>query len=116
MEHKTNDPAKDDCCFIKQAEERNGLRRRVIKRGVVSINDGAVTHYCAVKDVSSSGAHLKFDWLVMLPERFWLYIEIDGLKVESQTKWRKGLEIGVKFLNEPIVTGAKRSQVVSSVA
>ncbi len=78
-------------------------RRKVLKTGVISYEDHSISHNCMVRDVSESGAKLKFDHPVLLPKRFWLTVEFDAFKVECESAWSRGREMGVSFVGEKVV-------------
>ena len=39
-----------------------------------------------------------------VPERFWLFDDQHGQALLTETVWRKGLEIGARFVHDPAVT------------
>ena len=87
-------------------------RLRVLKSAHVFYDEGNISHPCVVRDISENGARLRFQNPVLLPERFWLEVELDAYKVECQLAWSHGLEMGVSFCSERIETKKVRIQVV----
>jgi hypothetical protein len=98
-----------------KGEARVSPRRRVLKGGVVACIDGRLIVPCAVRDMSETGARIKVQCPVSVPDTFELFIELDGLEAACQVVWRKGEELGVKFLGAPRKVREKRIQVVVPV-
>jgi hypothetical protein len=92
---------------------RVALRRRVLKAGIAASNDRHLTVGCTVRDVSATGARLRVESSVGIPDTFELIIEVDGLEADCQVVWRKANEVGVKFLAAPRIVAAKRTQVIN---
>jgi hypothetical protein len=92
---------------------RVALRRRVLKAGIAASNDRHLTVACTVRDVSATGARLRAESSVSIPDTFELIIEVDGLEADCQVVWRKANEVGVKFLAAPRIVAAKRTQVIN---
>jgi hypothetical protein len=88
-------------------------RRRMLKAGVVAYNDRHVTIPCLVRDVSATGARLRIEASVTAPDTFDLVIDLDGMEASCQVVWRKGADLGVRFLAAPRTVSAKRVQVIS---
>jgi PilZ domain len=91
-------------------------RRRVLKAGIAASNDRHLTVGCTVRDVSATGARLRVESSVGIPDTFELIIEVDGLEADCQVVWRKANEVGVRFLAAPRIVAAKRTQVISPLA
>ena len=92
---------------------RVALRRRVLKAGIAASNDRHLTVACTVRDVSATGARLRAESSVGIPDTFELIIEVDGLEADCQVIWRKANEVGVKFLAAPRIVAVKRAQVIN---
>ena len=92
---------------------RVALRRRVLKAGIAASNDRHLTVACTVRDVSPTGARLRAESSVSIPDTFELIIEVDGLEADCQVVWRKANEVGVKFLAAPRIVAVKRAQVIN---
>ena len=95
---------------------RVALRRRVLKAGIAASNDRHLTVACTVRDVSATGARLRAESSVSIPDTFELIIEVDGLEADCQVIWRKANEVGVKFLAAPRIVAVKRAQVINALA
>jgi len=101
---------------------RVALRRRVLKAGIAASNDRHLTVACTVRDVSATGARLRAESSVSIPDTFELIIEVVGLapddlavglEADCQVVWRKANEVGVKFLAAPRIVAVKRAQVIN---
>jgi len=92
---------------------RVALRRRVLKAGIAASNDRHLTVACTVRDVLATGARLRAESSVSIPDTFELIIEVDGLEADCQVVWRKANEVGVKFLAAPRIVAVKRAQVIN---
>ena len=97
-------------------EARVAPRRRVLKAGIAASNERRLTVACMVRDVSTTGARLRVDGSVAIPDTFELIIEVDGLEADCQVVWRKGSEVGARFLAAPRMVAAKRVQVINALA
>lgn len=94
------------------SSKRNASRRRVLKAGVVAYNGRHVTLPCGVRDMSEQGARLTLAGSVTAPDTFELLVELDGIEASCEVVWRRGSEIGVRFLAPPKSNDKKREQVV----
>jgi hypothetical protein len=97
-------------------DARVAMRRRVLKAGVAAYNDRHVSLPCTVRDLSATGARLRVEGSVSAPDTFELIIDIDGFEANCQVVWRKGNEIGVRFLGAPRMVAPKRSQIINPMA
>jgi hypothetical protein len=101
--------ASDDAITV----ERTALRRRVLKAGVVAFSARQVTLKCGIRDISEGGARLTIEGTIGAPDTFELLSDIDGMEVPCQVAWRRGMEVGVRFLEPPrYVEKNRRVQVV----
>ncbi len=94
------------------SEKRHSPRRRALKAGVVSLNNGNITLPCVVRDISDTGAKLKVDTGRHPPDHFQLQIELDGLVANCTVVWRDGQQLGVEFMEPPMVSAPTRKQVI----
>jgi PilZ domain-containing protein len=97
-------------------EARVAPRRRVLKAGIAASNERRLTVACTVRDVSTTGARLRVDGSVGIPDTFELIIEVDGLEADCQVVWRRGNEVGVRFVAAPRMVAARRQQVINALA
>ncbi len=98
-----------------QDEQRAAPRRRVLKGGKVAFNERHCSIPCTIRNISATGALLKSEHSVNIPDTFDLIIEIDGIEASCEVVWRRGNELGIKFLGAPIKTGHRRQQVVDPI-
>ena len=97
-------------------ERRYAPRHRVLKAGIAAFNGRFCTVSCTVRDISDTGARLRSDGSVNVPDTFDLIIEIDGFEASCQVAWRRGNELGVHFTAPPKWGSPKRDQVVKATA
>lgn len=98
------------------SEKRRAPRRRVLKAAVIAYADRHCTMPCAVRDISASGARLRVDNPLQVPDTFELLIELDGLEADCEVVTRKSSEVGVRFLGPPRQAPPRRAQVVAPAA
>jgi hypothetical protein len=90
-------------------------RRRVLKSGVVAYNNRHLTVPCAVRDISETGARLRVDLPLQVPDTFELLIPLDGLEANCKVVWRRGTDVGIRFTSPPLRSVPTRKQVVNPV-
>jgi hypothetical protein len=95
-------------------ERRGAPRRRVLKGSIILFNDRRSTIPCTVRDISTSGARLRVDRAVAIPDAFILIIELDGFEADCQVVARHGQEVGVRFAAPPRNVKPKRVQSVKA--
>lgn len=98
-----------------QHDARVALRRRVLKAGLIATNDRHLTRNCTIRDISDTGARLRMESSLTVPDTFELIIDIDGLEANCQVVWRSGSEVGIKFLGAPRKVAARRVQVINAL-
>ena len=94
-------------------ELRAAPRRKVLKAATVASNNRHLTVSCTLRDLSSTGARLRVDNIVTIPDTFELIIAVDGLEANCEVVWRKTNEVGVRFIGAPRIVTAKRAQVIN---
>ena len=97
-------------------ERRQAPRRRVLKAGIVAFNDRFVSLQCTVRDISATGARLRVDGSINVPDKFELIVEIDGMEVLCEVVSRKASQIAVRFIAPPRMLPPRRVQVVMALA
>lgn len=95
---------------------RGSSRRRTLKAGVIAYGGGHVTLPCGVRDLSDTGARLTVSGSVNAPDTFELAIDTDGLAASCEVVWRRGAEVGVRFVGAPRRLERKRLQVIDQWA
>jgi PilZ domain len=76
-------------------EYRASARRRTIKGGKILLNGGGSVLDCTVSNISKSGAMIKIENAIAVPENFDL--QVDGEVRRCLAVWRLMNRIGVKF-------------------
>ncbi|KTT67794.1 pilus assembly protein PilZ [Sphingomonas endophytica] len=74
---------------------RGALRHRVLKRGSIDFNGGAID--CVIRNISETGAALEVTSPVGIPETFNLVIPSDHTNRPCRVAWRRERRIGVRF-------------------
>ena len=77
------------------SDKRGSPRRRVLKAG--SIEFGGLTIACMVRNISETGAALRVESFVGIPDEFTLLIVSDRLRKRCKIVWRTEKQIGVMF-------------------
>ena len=78
-------------------------RGRTLKTGKVWFNDNRSVMNCQVRDMSDTGAKVRFEIAFDCPKRIALYLPIDekhGHIRPCETKWVRGTEVGFRYLGE----------------
>jgi hypothetical protein len=78
-------------------EKRAGIRQKSFTGGHIHFNRGNSTYETVVRNVSATGAKLKFAELITLPAEFELKIGHDASYRKARVAWRHGFEIGIAF-------------------
>jgi len=78
------------------SKERVSERRKAVKEGKVILSKWTVIN-CLIRDLSDTGARLKFDGPTQLPPEFRLRISTTGAEAPVELAWQRGLEAGVRF-------------------
>lgn len=94
---------------------RRAPRRRMLKSALASFCNRYCSIPCTVRDLSETGARLRCEGSVNVPDRFALIVELDGIEADCQVAWRRGTEIGVTFIGAVRKTEPRRQQVVDAV-
>jgi hypothetical protein len=77
-------------------ERRQALRRRTSLRGKMEFLTKS-TFECVIRDLSDSGARVRCDQQIALPDFFDLVIEKKNEKRPASAVWRSENEIGLAF-------------------
>lgn len=97
-------------------DRRKAGRRRVLKGALAAYSSRHCSIPCTVRDISATGARIRSEGTLNIPDTFELIVEIDGTEADCEVVWRKGNEIGVRFVGAPRRVTAKRSQAVAMSA
>jgi hypothetical protein len=80
------------------AAQRQDPRIRVLKFGLIVFQPGDCSIRSRIVDVSETGAMLMPDDILLCPNEFALKPDVGVLR-HCEVRWRKGTNMGVRFLN-----------------
>ena len=78
-------------------DKRKSRRRRQFLRGFVRLPQDNTTIDCLVRDISETGAKLRFRCTTPMPEFFELHIPSTGQIAKSKLIWNNKCEVGISF-------------------
>ena len=78
-------------------ERRQSLRRRTLLSGRVEFLDRS-TFECVVRNLSETGAKVRCEQQIALPDVFTLVIEKTDERRDARAIWRRQDESGLKFM------------------
>jgi hypothetical protein len=78
-------------------EQQRDHRLRVLKGATIitGMQNSEVT--CTLRNQHKGGAELKVSVESRVPDRFLLYVPVDGIAYRSEVRWRRNDRIGVRF-------------------
>lgn len=91
-------------------------RRRILKAGKVAFQSRFCVVECVVRDISDTGARLRSESSVSIPDTFELIIEIDGFEADCEVVWRNETDLGIRFVGAPRRVLPARKQLVHADA
>jgi len=80
------------------SERRKAQRSRTFKGGKIVFNDGRSVIDCTIKNLSPTGAALRIESTIGIPDDFKLVISPDNMTKACRVVWRKEDQIGVAFV------------------
>jgi hypothetical protein len=83
-----------------QSDRRGGRRARTLKGGRIVFNGGYSSFECTIRNLSDSGALLKFGDVLGIPNHFELETETGRPRRKCTVRWRSGTLIGVSFSDD----------------
>ena len=78
--------------------DRATQRLRALKKGLVVIESGGNGIECAVRNLSSEGARLRFNSPVELPRTFEFLLVTENVRVPAELAWQQDGEAGIHFV------------------
>ena len=75
--------------------QRRAPRKTVLMSGAIEFAGSTIN--CLVRNISISGAALKVNNPLDIPDRFNLVFKADGTHIPCHVIWRQGEQIGVAF-------------------
>lgn len=92
------------------SNQRKSTRQRVLKGAVAVGDDPNHEIPCTIHDMSYTGCKIRVGKSI-LPDKFELKIDFDGISVASEVVWRRHPDIGVRFVGPLKSTTMKRVQI-----
>ena len=78
-------------------DKRKSSRQRLFLRGFIRIPQNDSTIDCIVRDISETGAKLRFRCTPSITDLFELHIPAKGQIVQSKLAWMEDCEVGISF-------------------
>lgn len=84
-----------------EARPERQHRRRVLKGAAIitGVNNSAIA--CTVRNMHEQGAELRVSPEARVPDRFLLYVPVDGVCYDAILRWRRMDRCGVMFQGTP---------------
>lgn len=76
---------------------RSQRRHRVLKGGRIIFYGGDSTIDCVIRDLSDTGARLRVESVIGIPDNFELSASGEHIR-HCRIRWRKAAELGVEFV------------------
>lgn len=83
----------------RESDRRTAHRYRVLKRGVLILNDGFSTIDCVIRDISDGGARVAVEGQFNAPKFMELLMVEKNERLAAETRWQKGNHLGLKFVS-----------------
>lgn len=80
------------------SDKRGAARQKSLLRGFVYFGNSPSAVECIVRDISETGARLKFQNLPIIADALDLHIPAKGHTLHADVKWYQRDEIGVAFV------------------
>jgi PilZ domain-containing protein len=87
------------------SDKRTAVRQKTLLRGFVYFGGSPTAAECVVRDISETGARLKFQNPPTAADTLDLHIPVKGQTIRATLKWAKGDEVGIAFLAIPTLAG-----------
>lgn len=97
------------------ADKRLAARQKSFLRGFVYFGNSPSAVDCTVRDISDTGARLKFSGTPLVTDTLTLNIPIKGQTLHAQVKWQCAGEIGIAFIDAPAVGSTPANDAELSV-
>lgn len=78
-------------------DRRGAPRQKSFLQGRIYYNGRRSSADCLIRDITESGARLRFSGSVTVPEVFELYIPNKQETLRAHIKWHRGEDVGVEF-------------------
>jgi hypothetical protein len=77
--------------------DRRTPRHRVLRTGIITYQECAISFRCTIRDRSQRGARLRVPGGLVPPNDFWLIEVSEAIAHRAHAAWRRGDEIGVEL-------------------
>ena len=84
-------------------QSQRAPRNRAFHHALVSYVDGSISIKCVVAQLSDTGAQLKIENSIVLPERFTIKIPQKKIQTTARLVWRRGDRAGIALIVEEAV-------------
>lgn len=78
-------------------ERRQATRHKSFLRGCIYFNNRRTAIDCLIRDISDTGARLRFSDSISIPDSFELHIPQKSQTLRVSVRWRHGMDVGVAF-------------------
>jgi len=95
-------------------ERRRAPRQKSLLRGMAYFGNSPSAVACTIRDISDTGARLKFDQLPYFTETFVLHIPTKSQDHPCKVRWHAGDELGISF-EQAVATGSVDDDLVVRV-
>ncbi len=79
-------------------DQRKAARRKVSVNGFIRPDSGFAVRPCTIIDLSDTGVQISIDAAQSVPSTFTFMTSRTGTGRRASVKWRRGSQIGAKFL------------------
>jgi hypothetical protein len=79
-------------------DRRSSSRQKSFLQGRIYYNNRRSTVDCLIRDLSDTGAKLKFSEAITVPEAMELYIPNKEEVRRARVEWRSGHDVGISFV------------------
>ena len=86
-------------------EKRRASRHKSFLRGYMYIGKSPFPVECLVRDVSDTGARLKYSGQILATDIINLHIPNKGQILRAKVQWREADEIGISFVSNSTMSG-----------
>ena len=83
-----------------QEESRKYKRRRALKQGRIIVDDIGSVRDCTIRDISPTGARVRFSAPITLPPESELLFVVEMMRISVKVIWCAGNEAGLEFRKE----------------
>ncbi len=97
------------------SERRQASRQKSFLRGLVYFGNSPSAADCVVRDMSDTGARLKFSGPITATDTIELHIPVKGQTLRGKVKWRETDEIGIAFVTDASAQPAHDEELTARV-